>query len=737
MESLLENLKQHLTCSICLDIYNEPKTISCLHTFCCECLSNHARASHRKGNFYCPECQALIDLPEGNRFKSLPNSFFHNSLLGLLAVQRSGDGSNITCSQCRKNNSQMYYCFDCGRFMCPDCNNSHEMLKDLFEGHKVTPVNEFKTEDYEALLKRQPFCSQQFHEKEITRFFCFSCQACVCQICIVTDHRNHEIVLLNKAAHDEKPNIMSGAEMIEEKINELSEVIRRFEETISKLERNVATAKLGVSQAAEQMIAEIRECEREAIVSLETTRVTRLKRIDSAMQEAQSLVKQMKQAVEFAKNLAERSSSSDIMRNKETLKERCEVLRAVEVPKHDETSFIKFTAAFIEFSLGFIETTERKADANRSTLEGLDQNLQAGVEAEFTLCLKTSEGELSNQPDLKDQVQALIEPAKDVTDVMVSEKEDGNLLLKFTPKIPGAYSIEVKINGDKLPTCPFTMQVKERELVVVGELDLKFLQGDVPQGLHGIAVNTEGKIVVTDYNGHCVYVFDNEGNCLKKIDSQGSNSEQFKHPTGGVFLNDTEILVADQLNNRVQHINIQTGTVVKSFGKRGERKGEFENPVDVCLDDEGHIVVTECGNHRIHVLSKEGETVSIFGESGPEKLSKPTSCIPYKNLFLVSDRDDKYNCIKAYDQSGIFLYKFGKQGDSPGEFDWPWGMLVDRSNNLLVCDRYNDRVQQFSLDGRFTGTTIDDLQCPVGIATAPDGRILVTSFVDNKVFILK
>ena len=620
--------------------------------------------------------------------------------------------------------------------MCPDCYNAHEMLKASFEGHKVTPVKEFKAEDYEALLKRQPFCSQQFHEKEITRFFCFTCQACVCQICIVTDHRNHEIVLLDKAAHDEKPNIMSGAEMIKEKISELSEVIQRFKETISKLERNVATAKRGVSQAAEQMIARIRGREREAIVSLETTRLTRLERMNSAIQEAQSLVKQMKQAVEFANNLSQRSSSSDIMRNKETLKQRFEELRTVVAPKQTETTFVKFTAASVEdLKLGFIETVEKKADANQSTLEGLDQTLQAGVEAEFTLYPKTSAGELSNQAYLTDQVEVLIEPTKDVTNVMVSEEEDGNLQVKITPKVPDAYCIEVKINGDKLPTCPFTMQVKERELVVVGELDLKFFQGDVPQAFRGIAVNMEGKIVGTDYMGHCAYAFEKEGNCLRKIGSQGSNPGQFKGPIGVSFLNDNEILVADQGNHRIQHINIQTGTVVKSFGKYGAGKVEFNNPVDVCLDDEGRIVVTEWGNNRIHVLSKEGETISIFGDSGPEKLNRPTSCIPYKNMFLISDRGN--NCIKVYDQSGTFLYKFGTKGNQDGQFNLPWSMLVDRSSNLLVCDSNNHRVQQFALDGRFTGKTLIHLPDPTGIATAPDGRILVTDITANKVYILK
>jgi len=544
--------------------------------------------------------------------------------------------------------------------------------------------------------------------------------------------------LLDKAARDEKPDIMSGAEMIKEKLRELSEVIRRFEETASELERNVATAKRGVSQAAEQMIAEIHDREREAIISLDTTRVTRIEKINSAIQEAQSLVKQMNQAVEFANNLTQRSSSSDIMRNRKTLKQRFEELRVTEVPKHGETAFVKFSAASPAegLKLGFIETVDiDKADATRSRLEGLDQTLQAGVEAEFTLYLKTSEGQTSNQANLKDQVEVVIEPTKDVTNVIVIEKEDGNLQVKFTPIVPGAYSIEVRINGDKLPTCPFTKQVKERELVVVGNLDLKFFQGDELQGLFGIAINMEGNIVVTDAKGHCVYVCDKVGNCLRKIGGKGENSGQFQFPKGVSFLNDNEILIADSRNHRIQHLNIKTGCVVKTFGKRGAGKGEFQNPVDVCLDDEGRIVVSEYNNNRIQVISKEGETHSIFGDSGPEKLNHPVGCIPFNNLAFVSERDN--HCIKVFDQSGTFLYKFGKRGNQDGQFDYPLVMHVDSSNNLLVCDFGNNQVQQFSLDGRFTGKSASVLPSPVGITAAPDGSILVTSYTEKKVYILK
>ena len=52
---------------------------------------------------------------------------------------------------------------------------------------------------------------------------------------------------------------MCGAEMINERVNELCKVIRQFEETASELENKVATAKREVSRAAGQMIDLIRQ----------------------------------------------------------------------------------------------------------------------------------------------------------------------------------------------------------------------------------------------------------------------------------------------------------------------------------------------------------------------------------------------------------------------------------------------------------------------------------------------
>ena len=637
-------------------------------------MEEHATKTHRQGKFRCPECQAEIDLPEGNRFDRLPTSFIHNSLLGLL-----------------------------------------------------------ETEDREDLLK-PPFCSQ--HKNERLRYFCSSCEACICPVCFAEDHRGHDFDVIEKAVQEDKKYIMLNVDNIKEKANLFREEIRKSQKTSEDVEMIIAIAKQEVSEAAQHIIRKTRQQEKQLLESLEMTRRKRIERINSAEQELESLVKQMNQAVQFAENLVQRSSALDIIQTMTALKQKFEELRGVEVPKHHQTTFAKFNAASQkDLKLGFTQLNNQPANAAKSNIEGLDQTFQAGVEAELTLCPKTYEGEISYQPDLKDQVELLIKPAKDTSNVTVQEKGDGNLRLKFTPRVPGAYSVEVKINGEKLSISPFFLPVKERQLVVVGELDLKFNQGQEFKRPNGIAVNRQGDIAVVDLRGHCVFVFNKEGNCLKQLGKEGRHPGQFKYPYDVSFLNDNEILIADQLNHRIQHINIQTGSVVKTFGKEGEGKGHFKNPGCICLDDAERIVVTEFCNNRVQVMSKEGETLFTIGDSGPERLSEPYCCISYKNIFLVTQRDN--HVIKAFDSSNTFLYQFGKKGNQDGQFNGACGMCFDDSNNLLVCDYGNNRVQQFSLDGRFTGKTAIPLQSPSEIVTAPDGRILVTSLKAYKIYILK
>ena len=64
-------------------------------------------------------------------------------------------------------------------------------------------------------------------------------------------------------------------------------------------------------------------------------------------------------------------------------------------------------------------------------------------------------------------------------------------------------------------------------------------------------------------------MFDRDGNFVRKFGSYGVEPGQLNDPAGVTFLNDDELLVIDDNNDRIQQFNVQTGNFVKSFGKEG------------------------------------------------------------------------------------------------------------------------------------------------------------------------
>ena len=608
--------------------------------------------------------------------------------------------------------------------MCSDCVNAHQLFSHFTEGHKVTPVKQFQPQDYEALMRRKSFCSQQYHEREVTRFFCLKCQICVCQICIATDHKAHDVDSLEKAVEGEKANIQTRTEVLKTKTIVFSDEIRKYEQTVVELEANITDLIREVSQTAEQMIAKIRENERQIITTLENTRVSREDRLNAAKAQVQSLMKQINQAIEFAKNLIQRSSSSDIMQSKNYLEKRFNLL-AIEnttIPEFPVNSFLKFypSEEIKNLTLGYIATSE--------PVQGLRQDFQAGVESEFEVHPQILGEEVY-------EVKVLVEPADKIRSLTTCENQDGDYTVKFTPKVPGIFNIIIKVNGKEFAESPYNVRVKQRLIQVVGEVEVK---GETLENPDGIAVNSKGKIAVVDNNKHCILITDKDGNCVRKVGCYGNNVGQLNLPTDITYLNDDDILVEDQLNHRIQQFNVQTGNSVKSFGKKGTKDGEFQNPVGVCVDEEGRVIVADYHNNRIQVLSQDGDPLFQFGNSGPVKLNKPTLCIYHENKFIVSDWGN--NCLKVFDNTRNFLYKIGEKGQGDGQLVGPDGLRLQRCgnhHNLLVCDRGNGRVDQFTVEGCFTGKTVVKLQAPIRITTTPDGLILVTDFKSKKIHILK
>ena len=65
-----QDLKNLLECSICLETFDDPRTLLCLHSFCKKCLENFVDGK-REDELNCPVCRCKFTLNEEGKNTTL------------------------------------------------------------------------------------------------------------------------------------------------------------------------------------------------------------------------------------------------------------------------------------------------------------------------------------------------------------------------------------------------------------------------------------------------------------------------------------------------------------------------------------------------------------------------------------------------------------------------------------------------------------------------------------------
>jgi len=87
-----QQIEKEITCPICGDLFTDPKTIPCLHTFCKRCFEKWIE-SNKKTAFIscCPLCRA--PLPQGYEISSVPTNFSINRLIEIFGKRKEAGKS--------------------------------------------------------------------------------------------------------------------------------------------------------------------------------------------------------------------------------------------------------------------------------------------------------------------------------------------------------------------------------------------------------------------------------------------------------------------------------------------------------------------------------------------------------------------------------------------------------------------------------------------------------------------
>jgi tripartite motif-containing protein 71 len=136
-----------------------------------------------------------------------------------------------------------------------------------------------------------------------------------------------------------------------------------------------------------------------------------------------------------------------------------------------------------------------------------------------------------------------------------------------------------------------------------------FATGQIKQP-QGLAITSNGEIVVSDTMNHAIAIFDAEGKLLKKFGRQGDGNGQFQYPRGVAVDSQGNIYVADSLNARIQVFNSE-GSFVRKWGSKGDKAGQFQMPAALAIDAT-NIWVSDPEFNRIQKFDLDGTKPQIF-----------------------------------------------------------------------------------------------------------------------------
>ena len=231
-----------------------------------------------------------------------------------------------------------------------------------------------------------------------------------------------------------------------------------------------------------------------------------------------------------------------------------------------------------------------------------------------------------------------------------------------------------------------------------------------------IAVSEKtGNIAVAQIHNHRVHLFSESNLLLRTIGHEGTGADLIDIPRSVAFTSSGNIVVV--------HGPLGSTNKLSLFTQRGHHITDLSkhllNPSCVSVRNDGKLLV--CDGFSVKVLSPDGANL-MQTVKAPFCDKEPCFAIHHQGNFFVSY--DSLHCVKVFSDIGQLLYEIGCKGTGDGQLRCPEGLAIDKLNNLVVCDKENNRLQFFSLEGKFVNSVTKDISRPKSVAVAKNGDLL-------------
>lgn len=702
-DEALKKLDEQLNCSICFDLYTDPKLLQCFHIFCQHCLEPLVVRDQQ--DLPCPTCRQFTPIG-GEGVAGLQSAFHINHLL--------------------------------------EIRKSFQVAEDRGAASEEVDGSALGATSSNRAVR---FCS--VHAREEVKLFCGTCNEVVCYKCALKggNHQNHDYEEINQAFEKYKKDITPSLEPMAKQVATIRKALAYLETHRGEVSEQRASIEYDIHNSFSQLQEALNIRKIELLITLHRITHGKLCSIVAQRDQMETTLAQLLGCLRFVRGSLQSSSKVDVLMTKENTASKVQELTTPLSP-----DFLKPCTDVDMMFLASDEMVSRcqkhglvlasgAPDPSKCHVTGKGVEVAVvGERATVTLQAVNFKDRACEELVKSFECVAVSEITHAKTSCSVERTGLSRYEISYRPTIKGRHHLHIKVEWQHIRGSPFSVPV----ISPVEALGTPILVMRDVEKPWGVAINQRGEVVVTRGGRHCIFIFSPSGEKLRSFGLRGSGRGQLQNPRGVTTDVDGNILVADYGNHRVQKFSpdgfflraagsfgngplqfsyptdlaFNTSnnmvyvmdrdnhrvqvlnsnlTFYSTFGREGSAKGEFIYPYGIDCDSTGMVYVADSFNHRIQVFTADGKPVRMFGRRGQARgvLGRPY-CIAIdtgSGIMYVSEGDN-YR-VSVFTSEGKFVTSFGHKGEAPGQFKGLYGLAVDSCGVVYVCDDRNNRVQVF------------------------------------------
>ncbi|XP_033098231.1 uncharacterized protein LOC117102138 [Anneissia japonica] len=675
LNQFLENVDEKvLECTICFNRLKNPKSLTCLHSFCLACLEDWVKVN---GELTCPTCSKSYPIPKGGLQKLPPNTFLNNLLE---TMEQISEKDQMKCV-CGKEGKVKYYCQDCKQYLCSTCCDHHTTYR-LFANHKMHLIEEVQSmSPTQITLLHPPLCSH--HSKP---FFCLAC---------LEDWVKIKGKLTCPVCSKSYPIPEGGPQKLQPNtfLNNLLETIKQFSES-DKLKCSVCKKEGQVKyycQDCRQYLCSTCSDQHKKFQVMVNHKLHLMEDVQS-MSPSEMTLLHPPQCSHHSKPLEFYCTDC-----KTPICVNCTIVAPNELEgKHKPISISDAFQTFKETSVALEKSSQHFINKLEDGLKAVIHNATKLKQNKDT-CLRDIDNHAEeifkkvkeNRDKMKNEVETIYKRQNKVNDVQMDElktiisdvntkrsflnqllKSDKSIAMQASERVitslkeddngdyfvtgkctsQGVCKLDVSANGEPIKQSPMIMKVEKGRLL--NTIQIK------KASVRDVLTYEDDCLLVSSLTNEILKICNMNGQVIKTI------GEGVLSASCGIHVDETSnvLYVAGGWFSCVYMLDMNSGKTIKKIGSKGTNKGQMSDVIDVTLTNQGHLLVLEFGNNRLQLFDNEGRFMKVLVEAGDENGKVRNPC------GVVVDEDDNIivsskNKLQLFSSDGNFIERIDKPED--------------------------------------------------------------------------